>query len=130
MTCPAQPLLSGAKNSSCVVAAVQDLSSAFFAQEVLERERALGDARASLAALCDKLAEMSAERDEVWGEGGGDISLALLSLTWAPSPPRWTYGVEQNASSLRRSRVPCTDCTVDREFGRLTTCAIGNTYNR
>lgn len=50
------------------MAIVQDLSSTFFAQEVLHGERALGDARARLAALWDKLVEMSAERDKARDE--------------------------------------------------------------
>lgn len=38
---------------------VQDLSVAFFSQEVLQGERALGDARARLEALWDKLTELT-----------------------------------------------------------------------
>lgn len=41
-----------------------DLSAAFFSQEVLHGERALGDARDKLEALWDKLIELTEERDK------------------------------------------------------------------
>lgn len=53
---------------------------AFFSQEVLHGERALGDARARLEALWDKLVELTEERDKVrrvegwrWDAGGDGL---------------------------------------------------------
>ena len=58
---------------------VQDLSVAFFSQEVLHGERALGDARARLEALWDKLTELTEERDEARrGEAWGWVYCLLI----------------------------------------------------
>lgn len=59
--------------SGLVALLVQDLSTAFFSQEVLHGERALGDARARLEALWDKLMELMEERDQARrAEGAGE----------------------------------------------------------
>lgn len=51
-------------SSRLIAALVQDLSAAFFSQEVLHGERALGDARARLGALWDKHMELTEEREK------------------------------------------------------------------
>lgn len=66
---------------------VQELCLVFFAQEVLQGERALEDARARLAALWDKLVELATERDQarlvanIFGQGR---CVLHLDVRWKP----------------------------------------------
>lgn len=76
---------------------VQDLSAAFFSHEVLHGERALGDARARLGALWDKLMELTEERDKVM----------LASKVEAEGPERVENTGFLNVAGISRWKQTC-----------------------